>query len=107
MVEHIFYLFFLLVSFSSFAEIKLDRSQIYTVPKSENWSIINIDRANCNICTTDIFVKSGQVKVNGVWVTGKFKFILPKEYKIIFHGGATFGLGDVMREITVEKVDLK
>ncbi|SIO92525.1 hypothetical protein [Vibrio spartinae] len=106
MVKHVFYLSFLLISFSSVADIQLDRSQIYTVPKGENWSITNIDKADCNICTTDIFVKSGQVRINGIWVAGKFKFILPKKYEIIFHSGATFGLGDVMRKITVKKLIL-
>lgn len=80
----------------------LDNSQVYTIPSSEVWVITNIQRNYCKVCTSDIYVKSGMVKINDVWISGTFKFSLRVGTEVLFQSNTVFGLGDVVNNINVD-----
>lgn len=81
----------------------LDNSQVYTVPQTEKWVVTDILRSPCDVCTSDIYIQSGSVHINGVWVSGTFEFSVPEKADILFDSTTVFALGDVIQRINVEK----
>lgn len=100
MVKNLVCFLFLLTSFTCEA-IYLDNSSVYTVPKDERWIITDITRNSCDICTADIYVQSGSVRINGIWVYGEFQFSILEKSDILFDSNAVFSVGDVVKNINI------
>ncbi|ASA56959.1 hypothetical protein [Vibrio gazogenes] len=69
--------FILLLFFSSFGVLsntKLNNTDLYVVPGNQEWELVGYTRDICKFCTSDIYVKSGQVKINNTWIEGGFNF---------------------------------
>ncbi len=77
------------------------------LPVGVNWVVTDYSRVNCDVCTTDIIIKSGGVSIAGVWVYGEFNFSLDENIEFIFAPETKFSLGDVMNSIDFESRKLK
>lgn len=87
---------------STFVDARiLDNTQLYTVPPNEMWVITDIQRLSCNVCTSDIYIQSGNVKINGVWVSGSFNFSMIEQVQVLLEGNTVFALGDVVESVEV------
>lgn len=82
----------------------LDNSQLYTVPSDKVWVVSNIKRNPCDVCTSDIYVQKGSVKLNEVWVSGSFDFALMPETTVLIESDTAFALGDVVKSIDVDVI---
>lgn len=100
MVKKLVCFLFLLISFACKAKY-LDNSSVYTVPKDERWIITDITRSSCDVCTADIYVQSGSVRINGIWVFGEFQFSITEKSDVLFDSNSVFALGDVVKNINV------
>lgn len=98
--------FLLLVGISLSTSAKLlNNNQLYYVPSNEQWGIANIERNDCDICTSDVYVKNGNVRINGVWVSGKFDFSINNQADFLFDSNTIFALGDVVKAIEINQHD--
>ncbi|HAS3630550.1 TPA: hypothetical protein I6209_003129 [Vibrio cholerae] len=64
--------------------------------------MIDILKDPCDICTSDIYIQSGLVRINGVWVTGVFEFSVSEKIDIFFDSDTKFALGDIVQKVSVE-----
>lgn len=94
-----------ILSLSSIAK-DLDNSQLYTVPEKEQWLFINISKSECRICTADIYIQSGNAKINGIWVSGNYNFSIVDDIEILFDSSAVFALGDVVNRVRVQEISI-
>ncbi|UPQ89573.1 hypothetical protein [Vibrio sinaloensis] len=79
----------------------LDNSQLYTVPTNQIWTVTQVKRNDCNVCTSDVYVQNGNALINGVWVSGTFDFSIDKKTEVTFGSSSTFALGDVIQYVEV------
>lgn len=78
-----------------------------TVPKGEFWIVTNFDSPCFKVCTADIYVTNGGVKIGGVWVYGVFDFSFDKNTSIIIDSDTEFHFGDSLNSIEIERQDVK
>lgn len=105
MVKSIILTILLTVSVFTFAEV-ITNNSLYRVPKNTQWEVNNITTAKCNVCTSDIYIKNGSIKVNNVWINGSFELSLNGVNELIIDEGTTFTLGDSRPELNIEKIRL-
>ena len=95
------------ISYPSLSEMLLNNKK-YTVPENEQWEVADYNRLKCHVCTADIYVKSGSVKINRTWINGVFNFSLnQKEPDVVIDANTEFSLGDVLKSLTIKKENIE
>ncbi|MEX0336233.1 hypothetical protein [Vibrio tubiashii] len=105
MVRSLTFLLVVGISLSSSAK-SLNNSKLYDVPDNEQWRIISTERSECNVCTSDVYVQNGSVRINGVWVSGTFDFSFDSQSEFLFDRSTIFALGDVVKTMEVSPVSI-
>ncbi|USD39974.1 hypothetical protein J4N42_07750 [Vibrio sp. SCSIO 43135] len=83
----------------------LDNKGLHTVPSDATWKVAEIKRISCEVCTADMYIQSGSVQINGVWISGNFEFSMDDETKVVLGSDAVFALGDVVNSISIESIE--
>ena len=102
MVKILIIVALLSASFLSTAET-LTNNDIHYVPKDTQWTVMNITPAKCDVCTPDIYIRSGKVKINNVWIYGNLNFSLHNVNELVIGSDTTFYLGDSMPTISIKE----
>lgn len=102
MVKQLIIAILVTISFSSLAKT-LTNNDLHHVPKNAQWTVINIVPAECDICTSDIYIKSGKAKINNVWISGNFDFSLNNVNDLTIGSDTTFYLGDSRPSLSIKE----
>lgn len=74
----------------------------HQVPDDVLWQLVEVQRTPCRICTSDIHILEGQVRLNGVWVSGTLEFSLIDGSEVLIDSGSKFALGDGVNRVSIQ-----